>query len=122
MRGIFMKVHYPTTTSGYEDYVCINHVPGYFTFYELDGSSYSKVTKQVDVGMSGDSTTEKMSAVDYLAYINDSSLWTKVGALYSITTAPDSSMSGLALYNLIPGLYIFNPHTFSVQVEYMEFL
>jgi hypothetical protein len=121
MLGIFMKVYYPTTASDYEKFIDINHVPSLLTYYEESApNTYSKISKIVDVGMSGTSTSTKISAGDYLAYVTDSSLWTKIGDLYCITSAPD--LSGSATYNLVPGFYVYNPHTFSVQVEYMQFV
>lgn len=121
MRGIVMKLYYPSTANTYDCYVNINHVPGVLNFYETqDSSIYYKLTKKVDVGMNGTSSAEVMSAGDYLAYVNDSSLWSKIGDLYCISAALDQS--GSATYNLVPGFYIYNPHNFSVQVDYIQYV
>lgn len=83
----------------------------------VDSSIYYKKTrKKLDVGLSGDSTTEIMSSNDYLSFVTDNSLWYKVGDLYAWTSAPDVLDSH---QNLINGFYAYNPHTFPVQIEYM---
>jgi hypothetical protein len=79
---------------------------------------YSKSLKALDVGLSGCSIDGVISAGDYLNWVNDNNLWNKVGDLYAWTTAPDMSQ----YKNLLDGFYIYNPHTFSVSVQYMVFV
>jgi len=78
---------------------------------------YEKFSKRVDVGRSGAGTSKILSASEYLDYINTNDLWDKVGPLMvQISVAdPDNSTTK----NLVGGFYVFNPHTFPIQVEYM---
>lgn len=78
---------------------------------------YEKFTKQIDVGMNGSGDDYTLSAGEYLDYINTHGLWEKFGPLnskFSTVDPPDSNIK-----NLIGGFYVFNPHTFPVQLEYM---
>lgn len=86
--------------------------------YELDGSTYyQKFSKKIDVGRSGEGTATILSAADYLDYINTYDLWEKAGPLMAQISAPDPTSS--TQKNLVGGFYIYNPHTFTIKVEYM---
>ena len=85
----------------------------------LDPSTYyTKTIKSVAVGMGGPSTPTTMSSGDYLTWVQENNLWFKVGQFYAWTAAPDFSDTK----NLINGFYVFNPHTFSVKLEYILFI
>ncbi len=87
--------------------------------YDLDSSIYyTPVVKTVEVGMSGCSTSTAMSAGDYLEWITANEDWKKIGDMYIWTTAPDYDDTK----NLIDGFYVFNPHDFAVQIEYLTFV
>jgi hypothetical protein len=78
---------------------------------------YERLSKKVDVGRSGSGTPTILSAAEYLDYINTENRWNKIGWFGSQISADDPANSNVR--NLIGGLYVFNPHTFPVQVEYM---
>lgn len=82
---------------------------------------YRKVNKKLEVGMSGCSTEDIISAGDYLNYLTQNDLWKKVGDMYAWTTAPDSGNCGNDK-NLIDGFYLYNPQLFDVMVEYLVFV
>ena len=89
--------------------------------WEEDTSTfYLKHKRRLEVGMSGCSTDDLMSAGDYLNYVQVNGLWKKVGDMYIWTTAPDPA--GCTIKNLIDGFYVFNPHTFPVRIEYLVFV
>jgi len=79
---------------------------------------YLPVIKTIEVGMSGCSSQTAMSAGDYLAWITDNEGWEKAGDMYIWTTAPDAEDTR----NLIEGFYVFNPHGFAAQLEYLIFV
>ena len=79
---------------------------------------YNKDTKRVDVGLSGCSTDETMSAGDYLNYITENNLWMKVGDMYNVT-GPSASTE---MVNLLNGFYVYNAHTWSISLEYLVFV
>lgn len=124
MQGIIMKGTYPgsTTQCPYDHWLYINHATDYVTLYEsrtIDTSTYyEKVRKKLDVGMSGDSTANTISAGDYLEWITTNEYWNKFGEFYSWTTTPDSA----DYKNLIDGFYVYNPHAFDIKIEYMLFV
>jgi hypothetical protein len=121
MLGYMLKTLYPTTAEAESDrWLYMNHVPSTLTFYEAstgDAGSYVQYTKTVDVGMNGSSTSTTMSAGDYLYYIDINNLWDKVGSMRSWISAPDSTTSYTS--NLLTGFYLYNPHEFPVQVDYI---
>ena len=82
---------------------------------------YLKHRRRLEVGMSGCSTQDLMSAGDYLNWVSTNGFWKKVGAMYIWTTAADGT-SDCYNKNLIDGFYVFNPHTFPVKIEYMVFV
>lgn len=79
---------------------------------------YLPVIKTIEVGMSGCSSQTAMSAGDYLAWITENDAWEKVGDMYIWTSAPDADDTR----NLIEGFYVFNPHGFAAQLEYLIFV
>jgi hypothetical protein len=81
---------------------------------------YTKHVKQLDVGMNGNSTDDIMSAGDYLEYVTTNNLWKKARDMYIWTTTIDSV--DYANKNLIDGFYVFNPHEFQIQIDYMIFI
>jgi len=81
---------------------------------------YTKQIKRLDVGMNGSSTDDIMSAGDYLDYITANNLWKKMRDMYIWTSTIDST--DYAIKNLIDGFYVFNPHTFQIQIDYMIFI
>ena len=91
--------------------------------FNLNGDSstyYLKYRKRLDIGCSTTSTDTVISAGDYLEMITTNGLWKKVGDMYIWTSAPDPTNCNIK--NLIDGFYVFNPHTFPVQIEYMVFV
>ena len=78
---------------------------------------YQKYNKTVNVGMNGCGDVTTMSGIEYLDYINNNDLWSKVGPFSSVITTPDPPESSIK--NLIGGFYLFNPQLFPVQIEYM---
>jgi hypothetical protein len=125
MLGYALKVTYPDSTSTVplsesELWINLNHVPNSLTYYEpIDSSTYAKYTKTVDVGLNGSSTSDTMSAGDYLYYVDSNSKWEKVGVLKIWLSAPDADATS---NNLIPGFYLYNPHTFNVKIDYLIIL
>ena len=86
--------------------------------YTQDASTYyEKKSKKVDVGMSGSGTATVLSAAEYLYYINSNNRWNKVGPFVAQISCDDPAASSVK--NLLGGFYVFNPHDFQVQVEYM---
>ena len=81
------------------------------------GTYYLRKSKKVDVGRSGSGSETILSAAEYLDYINTDSRWNKVGPFAAQISADDPANS--TVKNLIGGFYVYNPHTFPVQVEYM---
>lgn len=91
--------------------------------YEITSDSstfYLKHKKKLEIGMSGCSVDDLLSAGDYLNLITKNNMWKKIGDMYIWTSAPDPN--NCTEKNLIDGFYAYNPHTFSVQVEYMVFV
>lgn len=87
--------------------------------YTLESSTYySQSIKTINICLNGESTSTEMSAGDYLDYINTNGYWSKVGQLYIWTSAPDFTDT----QNLINGFYAFNPHDFSIQLDYLLFV
>lgn len=87
-----------------------------------DSSTFlKKVRKKLEIGMSGCSTESLMSAGDYLEWVSNNDMWKKVGDIYIWTSSPDPD-SNCSVKNLIDGFYVFNPHDFDVQIEYMVFV
>lgn len=124
MLGYVLKITYPSITEDSDNYVLINHVPDYFTYYEASTGNpdcYIKYVKAVDVGLSGISCDpDKISAGDYLYYVQTNEEWEKVGPVRVWLTAEDPADSNIE--NLITGFYVFNPHTFAVKIDYMTIL
>jgi len=89
--------------------------------WETDSSTfYLKHKRRLEVGMSGCSTDDLMSAGDYLNYVQVNGLWKKVGDMYIWTSTPDPA--DCTIKNLVDGFYVFNPHTFPVRIEYLVFV
>jgi len=134
MLGYVLKVTYPSGQVASDEWVEINHVPDYLTYYEavdvsvfVDPSTWDASTyyieqyKAVDVGLSGtacDSTT--LSAADYLDWVETNGQWEKVGVLRIWLSASDPTTTNAE--NLITGFYVFNPQSFPVKIEYMTIL
>ena len=122
MQGIILKATYPATELSYNKWIYINHVTDIVTIFEpiqIDSSTYyTPVVKTIEVGMSGCSNTTQMSAGDYLEWITENEDWKKVGDAYIWTSAPDNGDTR----NLIDGFYVYNPQTFSVQIDYLIFV
>lgn len=83
-------------------------------------SAYFKYLKRLDVGMNGNSTSSEISAGDYLNWVTINNYWKKFGEVYIWISSIDSSEANVK--NLIDGFYLYNPHDFSVKVEYMTIL
>ena len=79
---------------------------------------YTKTSKRVDVGMNGCSLPDRMSAGDYLNWVNENHFWDKVGAMYAWSSAPDADNTE----NLITGVYLYNPQLSPVSIQYMVFV
>ena len=122
MLGYVLKLTFPNsvTDENYK-YLNLNHIPTTFSYYEAStGSGYVKYTKTVDAGMNGASNSTTMSAGDYLNYITENTGWEKVGRFRAWISASDPDNDNQE--NLITGFYLYNPQTFSIQVEYMVIL
>lgn len=115
MLGIVLKSIYPDEESTYDKWLYINSVNNDFTYYDYDTSTY--LTKRIDVGSGSASTATTISAGDYLNYITEHDMWKKVGYMLIQLNTFDADDS--LVKNLVPGFYLFNPHTFSVEVNYM---
>jgi len=112
MLGLILKATYPIDQITYDKWVYISHVNNTFSYWE----DPNYLTKIVDTG-SASSTSTTISAGDYLNYITVNNEWDKVGYFYSKINTFDQDNSDTK--NLVPGFYIFNPHTFSVEIDYM---
>ena len=91
--------------------------------YEINSDAsifYIKKIKRLEVGMSGCSYGDKISAGDYLNWITVNNKWKKVGEMY-IWVSPVEAIDP-KIKNLIDGFYVFNPHNFEVKLEYMIFI
>jgi hypothetical protein len=122
MLGYVLRVIYPSTAADYESYVEITHVPEILTYFEPSTGNtecWVKYTKSIDIGLAGKTSNypNVMSANEYLAYIEENNKWEKVGLIRIWLAAVDPANS--AIKNLIPGFYVYNPHTFAVQITYM---
>jgi hypothetical protein len=111
--GMVIKASYPIEESTYDKWLYMNHVNNEFSFFD-DTSTY--VTKTVDVG-SNTSTSTTIGAADYLYYLTANNLWDKMGYLNIKVNTFDPADSNVK--NLIPGFYLYNPHSFNVEVDYM---
>jgi len=108
----------------YEDCTTIqyNLVSDCSVVWDEDSSTfYTREIKLVDVGMNGCSTSNIMSAGDYLEWITNNNYWNKFGDMYIWTTAADCPQCGFSK-NLIDGFYVYNPQPFDVKIEYMLFI
>ena len=86
----------------------------------LDTSTfYLKHRNRLEVGMSGCSVDDVMSAGDYLNMVTVNGMWKKVGEMYIWTSGPDADCTTA---NLIDGFYVYNPHEFPVKIEYIVFV
>jgi len=122
IRCTLYNVEVDSSSVTYEDcrIVQINMTEDCSITWDVDSSTYyQKSIKNVEVGMNGCSTDEAISAGDYLDWINTNNYWNKFGDMYVWTTAPDGCSD---CHNLIDGFYVYNPHTFSVKIEYMLFI
>jgi len=119
MLGIIMKAIYPSTADCTDQWIYTKNVKSPFTFYDQigDTSVANLTTKDVDVGMNGAGNSTTMSAAEYLDYVNTKDLWNKVGNFFGWIGAEDTDDS--AVKNQVGGMYVFNPQTFPVQIEYM---
>lgn len=125
MLGYVLKAKYPSTATPEDSYVEINHVPDFLEYFELDtdatcGDCYIRYYKAVDVGVSKSCDLDVMSGGDYLNYVEINNKWEKVGLLRIWLSAVDPPNSNIE--NLITGFYVFNPHSFPVQLSYMIIL
>lgn len=82
---------------------------------------FTKSIKTIDVGKSGSTSDDIMSAGDYLEWVTDNDLWNKIGDMYIWTSTIDNP-GDPTLKNLINGFYVFNPHLFPIQIEYIVFV
>jgi len=87
------------------------------SWVEDTSSLYEKFSKKVDVGMNSDGDNTVLSAGEYLDYINGHDMWEKFGPLQAKFSTLDPVDSNIK--NLIGGFYVFNPHEFQVQIEYL---
>lgn len=81
---------------------------------------YLKYSKTVDAGSGTCSTDNTINAGDYLYYLAVNNLWNKFSKIYMITEAFDNS--NFTSKNYLEGMYIYNPHSFSIQIDYLEFV
>lgn len=125
MIGYALKVIYSSSiTEDSDRYILLNHAPDSLIYYEAstgDPNCFVRYDKTVDVGLSGAScTTDKLSAAEYLDYVQTNNKWEKVGVLRIWLTAEDPDSSNTE--NLITGFYLYNPQSYAVQVEYITIL
>jgi len=91
-----------------------------YATYETS-TCYDRDYDAVDVGASGTSCDpDAITAADYLDKVETNNLWEKVGPLRIWITAEDEDDS--TEENLITGFYVYNPQTFSVQIDYMTII
>lgn len=79
---------------------------------------YLRHRRKIEIGMNGCSVEDLMSAGDYLNLVTNRGWWKKVGDIYIWISSPDCEGDCLNK-NLIEGFYAFNPHEFTIQIEYM---
>lgn len=79
---------------------------------------YLRHRRKIEIGMNGCSVEDLMSAGDYLNLVTSRGWWKKVGDVYIWISSPDCEGDCLNK-NLIEGFYAFNPHDFTIQIEYM---
>ncbi len=91
-----------------------------FDIIEDTSTFYLRHRKKIEVGMSGCSIGESISAGDYLNMVTVNNMWKKVGDMYIWTSSPDPA--DCTIKNLIEGFYVFNPHEFVIKVEYLVFV
>jgi hypothetical protein len=90
--------------------------------WDTDSSTfYLKHHRKVEVGLSGCSVGESISAGDYLNWVTVNGFWKKVGEVYIWISSPDFDCCSEDP-NLINGFYVFNPHENSVKIEYLVFV
>jgi len=121
MQGVVLKSIYPSDSNILcsDKWLYVNHVPNTVVVWEpdiLDPSAFIPVTKKVDVGLNGAGTSDTLSAGEYLDLITTENEWFKIGSLYAKVNAPDLADGDI---NLINGFYLFNPHDFEVEVDYL---
>lgn len=125
MLGYVIKNTFPADKAECSKWIYMNNVYSPYIIYEEADASlytdpsilYEKNTKKVDVGRNEEGTDNVISAMEYLNYVNTNNLWNKVGAFSANITANDSPICG---YNsLIGGFYLYNPHNYTMQVEYL---
>lgn len=127
MLGYVLKVTYSSSfTSDSDKYVLLNHVPDTLVYYEVStGTCYTRLEKNVDVGLNAGllcvTNTTTMSAADYLDYVQTNSKWEKVGVL-KIWLGPEDTTGSTTVENLITGFYVYNPQTYSCQIDYLTIL
>ena len=69
-----------------------------------------------------DTTTEELKKAHFmrfLKYVNDNDLWINFGQLYAVLSNGDSENSDTK--NLIPSVFIYNPNTLPIKINYMVF-
>ena len=115
MLGVIVKPVYPDDQSTYDKWLYLSHVNNTFSYWDSSVNEY--YTKFVDTGSSTVSTSTVMCAGDYLNYITVNEEWDKIGYLYMKLNT--FNQDGTDQKNLVPGFYLFNPHAFNVEVNYM---
>jgi hypothetical protein len=113
MLGVVLKATYPIDQITYDKWLYISHVNNTFSYWE----NPDYVTKIVDTGSATNSTPTTICAGDYLNYITVNNMWDKIGYLYAKVNTFDQDNTSTK--NLVPGFYIFNPHSFPVEIDYM---
>jgi len=127
MQGIALKGIYPNEQAECDKWLYLHHVTDYvITFdpydvnYDTEDTSifYLRHRRKIEIGMNGCSVEDLMSAGDYLNLVTNRGWWKKVGDIYIWISSPDCEGDCLNK-NLIEGFYAFNPHEFTIQIEYM---
>ena len=122
IRCTLYNVSWDVSTTYLEDCttIQINMIQDCSVVWDEDSSTfYTREIKLVDVGRNGCSTSNIMSAGDYLQWITDNNYWNKFGDMYIWTTAPDGCST---CNNLLNGFYVYNPQPFDIKIEYMLFV
>lgn len=123
MQGLALKGIYPDGYNDSDYWIYLNHVSDYLVMYDASNVNmdpsiyYLKNRRKIEVGMSGCSVGESISAGDYLNWVTVNGYWKKVGEVYIWISASDAD--DCTTRNLIDGFYVFNPHEFAVKIEYL---
>lgn len=84
------------------------YAPDQSVFDDMYMGRYNYPTKKNMIGL-----------YKYMGWVNENSLWTKIGKGYAIIGSTDDSQS--KINNLIPSAVIYNPNSVPIRIKYMIF-